>query len=401
MSWNWILPQKYRNFAELRSPELRESLGKFGGWVSIGVNLFLFVVKMALGIISSSVALIADAFHTLSDVATSIIVVVSFRISQKPGDREHPFGHGRADYIAAIIVATLLGVTGFEIGRAGLMRLISPKPLHPSVMIMVLVAATIVIKEGLSRFSIFLADELESSTMEADAWHHRSDAISSVMVLMAIALSFYGWSVFDGVTGMAIGIFIIYTAFRVVKKSVDALLGTVSAEEQIQKIEELALSVAGVMGVHDVILHSYGMVKVISFHIEVDEQISLLDAHQISVAVDHKIQKELGYYTTIHVDPVMKRTAEYRKIERRLREFCADNPEILSFHDFRILYERDQIRVFVDLVRRPDAAGVQMNGIEKSVEEIIRSKLGKPAMVEIKVEPRYALSRRSRHDRSR
>ncbi len=380
------------------SQNSKSELGKIGGWVSVSVNLLLFFIKLSLGIVSKSMALIADAFHTLSDIITSAAVIISFRISSKPGDFEHPFGHGRIDYIINIVISTLLAVTGIEISRSGIERIFHPHKIFVNGWIIGAVLITIIIKEALAQYALHLGKKLNSESLKADAWHHRTDALSSVLVIIALIIASKGYVSIDAIASIAIGLFIIFTAFKVSRESVNKLLGTIVDPDLVHRLEEIALGFPEVVGVHDIIIHTYGDVIVISYHIEVDENLSLIEAHKIAERVDSEIRKELKVHTAVHVDPVMKRTPEYKDIEEAVKRYIFSHPKIHSFHDLRIQKENDHFNLYLDLVVQPGTHIEDESELLEEVRKGILEKIPVVSGVHLKIEPQFSISRRSRHD---
>ncbi len=372
--------------------------GKIGGWLSIGVNGALFLVKGALALWSGSIAIAADAFHTLSDITTSLILLLSIRISGKPGDRQHPFGHERAVHVATIVMSTLLAVTGVEVGREAIQHLFQPLQLRVSWAILAILLITILVKEFLARFSLRLSEQAHLPILSVDAWHHRTDAISSGVVLLSLVASRYGLPWVDGVVGLIIAVFIVYTAYTLAKDSFDEILGTQPDETLLQRIETIALSIKKVLGVHDIVVHNYGNQQMISLHIEVDENLSLIEAHRISEEVDARLRKELGVYSTVHVDPVMKRTDTYRQVEQTMQAICQELSVCQGFHDLRIIKENNYSDLYVDLVLTDNPERVNTRELQRVVETKIQQKLPWIHKIHIKFEPTFAVSRRSRHD---
>ena len=372
--------------------------GKLGGWLSIGVNGVLFLIKGAVALWSGSIAIAADAFHTLSDITTSLILLISIRISGKPGDRQHPFGHERAVHVATIVMSTLLAVTGVEVGRESIKHLFRPNTVQVSALIVAVLIGTIVVKELLARFSMRLAEDAQLPILSVDAWHHRTDAISSGVVLVSLFASRYGFPWVDGLVGLVIAVFIIFTAYTLAKDSFDEILGTQPNEELLHRIETIALGVDKVLGVHDIVVHNYGNQQMISLHIEVDENLSLVEAHRISEEVDARLRQELGVYSTVHVDPVMKRTERYREVEQAVQALCKELPVCRGFHDLRIVKENNYSDLYVDFVLRDNPERVNIKELEGVIQTKIQQSLPWIHQIHIKFEPTFAVSRRSRHD---
>lgn len=372
--------------------------GKLGAWASILLNLFLFIVKAILGFITGSVALIADAFHTLSDLATSFIVLISFHIIAKPSDEKHPFGHGRAEFISAIIMSTLLAITSFELLKQSIERIINPIDIQVSWWVIAVVFVTVLSKEGLALYSMKLSIKINSDTLKADAWHHRLDAISSLLVVLAFIFSYYGFSYLDGPVGIFITLIIFYSAFKVAKSPIDHLLGMPPGEDLLRKIEEITLSFSEVRGVHDVIIHNYGEITVLSLHIEIDENLKFIEAHRIADNVDKSLRRELGAHVTIHFDPVMERTPNYKEVEKILHKFCRSHPDCDSFHDLRIYGKSKNLKLILDLVSTQDS---KQNSEQKLIEDcrnFILENIQGVENITIKVEPIFSISRKSRHN---
>ena len=376
----------------------RTYIGKLGAWASIILNVFLFAVKLILGFVSGSLSLIADAVHTLSDTVTSVIVLVSFYITAKPSDKEHPFGHGRAEFISAIIMSTLLTITAFELFQSSLKRTLEPVSFTASWWIIVIIFGTVVLKEGLAWYATGLSRKIKSDALLADAWHHRLDAISSLLVVLAFIFSRFGYPYLDGPVGILISLIIVYSAFQIVKSPVDKLLGTPPDEELLNNIEQHTLKVAGVKGIHDVIIHNYGEISVISLHIEVDENLSFVEAHRIAESVDKNLRAVLNAHVTVHFDPVMERTPLYLQVESVVREFCHRTPECESFHDLRIDGNDDTLKVWLDLVPVSEIKSLSTSRLIQNCKRYLTDAIPGIKHITVKIEPKFSISRKSRHN---
>ncbi len=372
--------------------------GRLGGWLSIIINGVLFIVKGGLALWSGSVAIAADAFHTLSDIATSLILLISIRISGKPGDRQHPFGHERAIPVATIVMATLLAVTGIELGREALKHVLQPAVVKVSWLVVGILLLTIMAKEILAQITLKLSRKARLPLLSVDAWHHRTDAISSGVVILALIGAHFDVYWLDGWVGIMIALFIIFTAYQLARDSFDEILGTRPDENLLQQIESIALSVPEVLGVHDIVVHQYGNQQMISLHIEVDENLSLVNAHRISEEVDARLRRQLGVYSTVHVDPVMQRTELYQQVEREIQKICRQLSICQGFHDLRVVKENNFTDLYVDFVLSNNPEVLNTGKLQKEIEEKIRLALPWIHKIFIKFEPAFAMSRRSRHD---
>ncbi len=309
-----------------KSPGSRESRSRIGmiqGWISMAGNFVLFVIKMVLGWLSGSIALMADAFHTLSDVTTSGVVIFGFNISRKPADKEHPFGHGRAETITTLTVSMLIVFVGFEFLKTGITRIMHPEPVESNWIIIAAVVLTIVVKEWMAKLAERLADVIDSDTLRADAIHHRSDMYSSLLVVVALIGAQLGINFLDAVMGIGVSIFMLYSGYSIARSAIDDLLGTPVSKETLDKIRQLACSVEGVYNVHDIIVHRYGTHSFISIHVEVSDKLPSEAMHRIADKVEKKIAHNMEAEVITHMDPITTEGAmleDIRQIIRRQME---------------------------------------------------------------------------------
>lgn len=288
--------------------EYRGAVGQLEGWVSVLGNFILFGVKLFFGLAASSIALIADAFHTLSDVATSGVVIVGFKVSQKPADREHPFGHGRAETIATLTIAILMAVVAFEFLKGAADRLLFSKETLDVTAIdwffILVVALTAAGKAWMSYFAYQLGDLIDSDALRGDAVHHKSDVYTTILVIAALIGAYLGFPILDGIMGVGVALMILHSAYGIARNAIDDLLGRAATPEEIRNIAELALEVPGARQVHDVVVHRYGDHRFISLHVEIDEETDPPIAHHIADNVEHKLKHKLNAQVVTHIDPV-------------------------------------------------------------------------------------------------
>ena len=285
-------------------PKFRGNIGITQGWISIVANFIIFVLKLVFGFISNSIALIADAFHSLSDMASSGVVVFGFKMASKPADKEHPFGHGRAETIAALTISILIGFTGIEFIKTSITRFMNPNSIEVSWAVILVVLITIVLKEVLARLSYNLGDKINSSTLIADAIHHRSDMWSSVLVLSAFGGAWLGYPKIDAIMGLGVAGMMIQSAYAIARTAIDDLLGKPVDTETIKNIKEYAMQSPEVSNVHDIVVHSYGAHRFISLHLEIAEGKSPESMHDIADSVEKLLSHEMEADVITHVDPV-------------------------------------------------------------------------------------------------
>ena len=329
---NRIIPKSKESTKKYRS-----RIGKFQGWISIIVNGLMFFLKLLIGLIIGSISVIADAFHTLTDVISSGVVIWGFNESEKPADKNHPYGHGRAEYVATLVIAILLIVAGIEFIESSIERIVNPTIIEPEWWMIISIIITIFIKMIVAQYAEYLSSKIASGTLHADAWHHRADAISSFLVATAMILGKYGYFQVDGWTGLIVALFIMWSGFGIAKEAVDDLIGKPPTIEEINDIRKISLNVEGVIGVHDIAVHSYGKDKFASIHVEIDEQEDQMDAHLISENVEKTLNKKLGVSPTVHVDPISITDPKSKKVKKYLIENFSDHEIISSFYDIRVV----------------------------------------------------------------
>lgn len=281
---------------------MKKNYALIEGWLSIIGNTLLFGLKYWAGIVTGSIALIADAWHTLTDSVSSVVVIVSAYISKKPADEEHPFGHGRADLVSSIIVGMLLIMIGFEFILKSIDQLKSGTGVHFGTLAFVVTIVSILIKELMAQYAFWASRKTKSVILKADGWHHRTDALSSIIVLVGIILGRYFWWI-DGVLGIIVALLIFYAAYEILKESIDRLMGEIPEDKmilQIQKItNELQLDVCP----HHFHMHKYGDHIELTFHILLAPDLSLEEAHRRANLLEVTIRDEMQIEATIHMEP--------------------------------------------------------------------------------------------------
>ncbi len=273
------------------------------GVISIVANIGLFALKLWAGIVSGSLALRADAWHTLSDSISSVIVVIAAKYGAKPADKKHPFGHGRAGLIASLFIGFLLVVIGFEFAKGGVTRLIDHSQAHFGRLAIIVTIVSIVVKELMAQYAYWGYRKTKDASLKADGWHHRSDALSSVVMLLGILLGSKFWWI-DGVLSFIIAGLMAYAAWEIISEGMTTLLGERPSDELENGIRDCCKEIVGdCEGLHHIHLHSYGNHREITFHLDLDPTLNLGEAHDIIDKLEVKIRSELNIEATIHPDP--------------------------------------------------------------------------------------------------
>ena len=290
--------------AEQKPNNSKRNIAYLQGWVSIAVNGLLFILKYWAGFVTGSLALMADAWHTLSDSLSSIIVLVGTKISSKPPDKEHPFGHGRAELIAAVIIGVILGLIGFEFAKDSIARLVNHESVVFGPFAIWVTAASVIVKESLANFSFWASRKTGNPSLKADGWHHRSDAISSLIILIGIFAGTYFWWI-DGVLGLIVSILIFYAAYETIKEGTEPLLGEIPDKQLMKDIDQIARETSGMETYpHHVHLHRYGDHIELTMHIRLPKDKTLQEAHSIADEIEADILEKLNIEATIHMEPL-------------------------------------------------------------------------------------------------
>jgi len=386
----WIAAKLIKNHQSVNDLKVRAHYGALEGWASIVINLLLFVIKMLVGLSIKSVSLIADAIHTLADSATSAVVIIGFKIAKKPSDKEHPFGHGRMESVAALIVSVLLFIASVELLEKSIHTAFHPQASTASFGVILLIVGTIIIKELMSRFSYQLGEIIDSQALKADALHHRSDVIATALVVVALIASRFDYNRIDGVMGVCVSLIIFYSAYSIAKEAVNPLLGEAPSKNTIKKIESLTKAHEGVLGVHDIIFHKYGQTSIISLHIEVSDKEPVFKLHMLSEAIEEQITQKMGGTVIIHIDPINKEHPKYEAIAQAIEQIISEDKRVNSFHELRIVGCRaNKCNVVFDIALEEDADEQQTYDIIRSIREKFKKRFPEMKTV-IKAEPKYA-----------
>jgi cation diffusion facilitator family transporter len=278
--------------------------GYVEGIVSIVINSVLFVAKFWAGIVTGSIALIADAWHTLSDSISSVVVVVSVGLSSRKADKEHPFGHGRYDQIASLFIAFILGIIAYNFLRDSYVRFLKREAAMFGPLAIVVTAVSIVVKEALAQYAFYLAKKSDNMSLKADGWHHRTDALSSVVVLAGIFFAKKFWWI-DSALGAVIALMIFWAAVVIVRETITKILGEKPDDKLIETLTEEIKNVYPLdMQLHHFHIHNYVLHKELTFHIRVNSLMSIEEAHGITVEMEKRIEEKFGIISTIHVEPL-------------------------------------------------------------------------------------------------
>ena len=372
-----------------KEPSVRQAYGVLSGAVGIGLNILLFFGKWLAGTISGSIAITADAFNNLSDAGSSIITLIGFRLSGQEPDPEHPFGHGRMEYISGLLVSVAILVMGFELIGSSIGKLRSPEPIESSALVFGILIASILVKLYMFFYNHSLSKKIESAAMKATSVDSLSDTVATTLVLIATLISKYTGLLLDGWFGILVGLFILYTGGSTLKETIDLLLGQPPKQEFIDEVKEIVLGHSMVHGVHDLIVHDYGPGRVmISLHAEVDVNGDIQDIHEQIDHIEHELQEKLHCSATIHMDPIVTDDKEVLAMKAKVEEMVHFLDESFSMHDFRMVKGSTRTNLIFD-VEVPRKTSYTDNEIENWLKERIHELPGSKYFAVIQIDHEY------------
>lgn len=372
-----------------KEPSVRQAYGVLSGAVGIGLNILLFFGKWLAGTISGSIAIIADAFNNLSDAGSSIITLIGFRLSGQEPDPEHPFGHGRMEYISGLLVSVAILVMGFELIGSSIGKLRSPEPIESSALVFGILIASILVKLYMFFYNHSLSKKIESAAMKATSVDSLSDTVATTLVLIATLISKYTGLLLDGWFGILVGLFILYTGGSTLKETIDLLLGQPPKQEFIDEVKEIVLGHSMVHGVHDLIVHDYGPGRVmISLHAEVDVNGDIQDIHEQIDHIEHELQEKLHCSATIHMDPIVTDDKEVLAMKAKVEEMVHFLDESFSMHDFRMVRGSTRTNLIFD-VEVPRKTSYTDNEIVNWLKEKIHELPGSKYFAVIQIDHEY------------
>lgn len=371
------------------SPAVRQAYGVLSGAVGIGLNILLFLGKWIAGTLSGSIAITADAFNNLSDAGSSIITLIGFRLSGQAPDPEHPFGHGRMEYISGLLVSVAILVMGFELIWSSFGKLRDPEPIESSALVLGILLASILVKVYMFYYNRSLSKKLDSAAMKATSVDSLSDTVATTLVLIATVISKYTGLILDGWFGILVGIFIVYTGGSTLKETIDLLIGQPPKKEFIDEIREIVLEHSLVYGVHDLIVHDYGPGRrMISLHAEVAVDGDIQDIHEQIDHIEHELQEKLNCSATIHMDPIVTDDKEVLEMKAKVEAMVQSLDEAFSMHDFRMVKGPTRTNLIFD-VEVPRKTSLTDNEIMNRLKEQVHGLPGSKYFAVIQIDHEY------------
>lgn len=365
-----------KNANDVTNPEVRLKYAKVTSVMGVIVNILLFAIKLLAGLLSGAVSIVADAFNNLSDASVSVVSFVGFKLSVRPADKEHPYGHGRFEHITALVVCMVIMVIGFELFTSGLDKIFNPTQIDNNyiVITIVILAVSIALKIFLAIVNRSGANKINSNTLRATSQDSRNDAIATSIVLISLLINFFTSVNLDGYMTVAVAIFIFISGFGIIQDTVSGLIGKPPEKEKVEYIKQKLLSYENVLGVHDLIVHDYGVGRQFaSVHLEMPAEYDVLLSHEQIDAIEKKFYEEDGIEIVIHFDPVSTTNPLAVEMRKFLTEKVTTVNEKLSVHDVRIVEGKSRNIAIFDCVM-PHELPFTEKELKQRLDELVKSK---------------------------
>lgn len=344
-----------KNFKDVKDPKVRESYGKLAGTVGIVTNLALALSKVAIGSLINSIAVLADGVNNLSDAFSSVITLIGFKLAAKPGDKEHPYGHARVEYLAGITISFFIVVVGINLLISSFKKILNPEPLEYGWIVILILTLAIGLKFWQAHFYYKTSREINSATLKAAGTDSRNDVITTTAILISVLLGKYAGLTLDGYMGVLVALFILYSGIALIRETSDPLLGKAPDPELVAEIENRICSQEGILGIHDLAVHSYGADRTFAtVHIEVDAYGDLIKSHDIIDNIERNIWEEMNIHLVAHMDPLETKDPMTVELNRRIREIIEPLEGVIGLHDLRIVAGYSHTNIVFDVVITPE-----------------------------------------------
>ena len=371
---NFFLKLFIKNHEDTASPKVRESYGKFAGLVGILSNLGLCVAKVALGLITGSIAILADGINNLADTSSSIITLLGFKLAALPEDREHPYGHARIEYLTGLLISGIIIIVGVQLLLSSVDRIRHPQPQAFDLLTIVILAVAMGVKLWQAYFYVRLGKRIDSLTLIATGTDSRNDVIATAAVLAGVMLQKFAGLDLDGIIGCLVALFIIWSGISLVRETSSPLLGEAPSQELVNAIYREIESHDEVLGVHDLMVHNYGAGKIFaSVHIEVDGRGDMMALHDVVDNIERTLSKKLHIHLVAHMDPIITDDPRIIELTEIINKVFEDIPGISGLHDLRITPGPTHTNVIFDAVYEPDCKLKQADVrdfVQKKVAEV-------------------------------
>lgn len=377
------------------SPKVRQAYGVLTGVVGILLNALLFVGKFIAGTLSKSISITADAFNNLSDAGSSFVTLIGFKLAGAKPDPEHPFGHGRIEYVSGLVVSGAILLMAFELIKDSIDKIIHPQTVDFSALAAGILVVSILVKIYMYLYNSSISKKIDSAAMKATATDSLSDTMATTVVLIASIVGHYTGLKIDGYCGVLVGLFIFYAGFSAAKETLDPLLGQPPEEEFVEQIEEIVMSYELVQGIHDLVVHDYGPGRVmISLHAEVPAEEDILEIHDMIDVIENDLADKLNCEAVIHMDPLVTKDERVNELKRIIREVVDSLEGDVSMHDFRTVIGPTHTNMMFDVVL-PFGYSMTDEMVKEEIQKRTWDRLGENYNTVIQIDRPYTTVKRA------
>ena len=349
--FKWFYKIFIKDSENIKNTKVRTAYGRLSSISGVVLNVILFIIKVLAGIISGSVSIIADAINNLSDASSNIISFFGFKLGSRPADAEHPYGHGRYEYISALAVSILVMIVGFELLKSGITEVLNPSVLSFSTVTLVILISSILIKFIMMLFNYEVGKKINSDVVIATSVDSRNDAISTFAVLVAVIISHYTNINLDGYMAIIVALFIMISGIKLIKDTLGPILGKAPDKELVDSLKDKILSYDGVLGIHDLLIHDYGVGRQFaSVHAEMCDEVDPIISHEIIDTIEKEVLEELNVQLVVHYDPICITDEEVNKLKAYISNRVTEIHKDITIHDLRVVHGVERNIAIFDMV---------------------------------------------------
>lgn len=374
---------------------VRQAYGMLTGIVGIILNLFLFAGKFLAGTISKSISITADAFNNLSDAGSSVVTLIGFKLAGAEPDPDHPFGHGRIEYLSGLVVSGVILLMAFELLKDSIDKIMHPEAVEFSILAATILVVSILVKVYMYLYNNSISKKIDSAAMKATAMDSLSDTMATLVVLITSVIGHFTGLQIDGYCGVLVALFIFYAGFSAAKETLDPLLGQPPEEEFVQQIEDIVMAHELVQGIHDLVVHDYGPGRVmISLHAEVPAEEDILEIHDMIDVIENELAEELHCEAVIHMDPLVTKDEKITKLNTAMHEIIEGLEGDITMHDFRVVPGPTHTNMMFDIVL-PFRYSMSEAEVKAEIQKRTNEVLGENYFTVIQVDKPYTTSKKA------
>lgn len=340
-----------KNYKDTDNPDVRNQYGKVAGIFGIFTNIILGIIKLIIGIISNSVSIIADAANNIADTASSVLTIIGFKLSSKKPDKDHPYGYARYEYVAGFVIAIMMLIMGLTFAKESIVKIFNPEELVINWITYLILVIAIIGKAIQMLVYLDFAKAINSNTLKANSVDTRNDIISTTAILISMIVMGIFKINLDGLLGLAVSGFVIYSSIGMIKEVLEPIIGIVPTEEQVNEISEKILKYDYVEGIHDLVIHNYGVHNdFVTVHVEIDSKMDIMKAHDMMDNIEKDFKEELGISLTIHMDPIVVGDPEIDMLQTKVVQAIHKLDQDLKIHDFRVVKGITHTNILFDCI---------------------------------------------------